>query len=609
MKQNPLTNGSDGVLHRSFPIEQSSISEDSRTVNLAFSSEEEYVRANGGEILDHNPESVLLDRMKDGAPVLVDHDPTDHVGVVEKVAIDNDKVGRAQVRFGRSKRATEIFEDIVDGIRRSVSVGYKVLETVTEREAIGDDPGSYRVTKWQPIEVSLVSIPADATVGVGRNTQLEETKVETEKEIEVKAEEVVETPVAEAPAPVPSINVDHEREVAIAAERKRVADISALGEKASHSELAQEFIKNGGTVADFNAAIVARIAEDKPVVKTENEVGLSDKETRSFSFVRAIRAMANPGDRAAQEAASFEREVSDAAQQRYGKEARGFMVPNEVLTRGDRQNTVDDADLVAEDHLGGSFIELLRNKLVVNSMGIRHLSGLRGDIDIPSQESSTTAYWVAEDAAPTASVAGFGSRKASPKTVAAYTDMSRRIMIQSDPSIEALVRTDLAFTMAAAVDKAAIEGDGTSNSPVGVANTPGISTLSSASITWGDMIDMQTALSSDNADLGALAYLMNPIEAGTAKQTVRADGEGLMLMAINPTSIAGYPAYVTNQITAGTWIFGNWADLIMCSWSGLDLMVDPYSLSTTGAVRTTAFHDVDFVVRHPESFCLATATV
>lgn len=605
MQQNPLTEKGDGVLHRSFPIEQTSISEESRTVNLAFSSEEEYVRANGGEILDHNPESVLLDRMMDGAPVLVDHDPTDHVGVVEKVAIDNDKVGRAQVRFGRSARATEIFEDIVDGIRRSVSVGYKVLETQVEREAIGDDPGSYRVTKWQPIEVSLVSIPADATVGVGRNTQHEDTKV-TEEKVEVKAEEVVEAPKVEA-APIPSIDVDHEREVAIAAERKRVADISALGEKASHTELAQEFIKNGGTVADFNAAIVARIAEDKPVVKTENEVGLSDKESRSFSFVRAIRAMANPGDRAAQEAASFEREVSDAAQQRYGKEARGFMVPNEVLTRATKQNTVDDADLVAEDHLGGSFIELLRNKLVVNSMGIRHLSGLRGDIDIPSQESSTTAYWVAEDAAPTASVAGFGSRKASPKTVAAYTDMSRRIMIQSDPSIEALVRSDLAFTMAAAVDKAAIEGDGLSNSPVGVANTTGISTMAGAAITWGDFIDMQTALSSENADLGSLAYLMNPIEAGTAKQTVRADGEGLMLMAINPTSVAGYPAYVTNQITAGTWIFGNWADLIMCSWSGLDLMVDPYSLSTTGAVRTTAFHDVDFVVRHPESFCLATS--
>ena len=604
MKQNRQTSD---VLHRSFPIEQSKIDEEARIVNLAFSSEAEYARSNGGEILDHSPESVLLDRMNDGAPVLVDHDAADHVGVVEKVTIDDDKIGRATVRFGRSKRATEIFNDIVDGIRRSVSVGYKVLETAVERSAEGDDPGAYRVTKWQPIEVSLVSIPADATVGVGRNETITEEIKMTEEAVEVKAEEVVESTPEVVTAPAPKVDVDHERAQAVELERKRVADIANLGEKAGHRELAQEFMKTGGSVMELNAAIVARLTEDTPVVKENVEVGLSDKEVKSFSFIKAIRAMANPGDQSAQKAAGFEREVSEAAQKRYGKEARGFMVPNEVLTRADeRQNTTADADLVAEDHLGGSFIELLRNRLVVNQMGIKHLSGLRGDIDIPTQESSTSAYWVAEDAAPTSSVAGFGSKKASPKTVAAYVDMSRRIMIQSDPSIEALVRSDLAYTMAAAVDKAAISGDGTGNSPVGVMSTVGISKIPSATIAWGDLIDQQSALSSDNALDGSLAYLMNPVDAGTAKQTVKATGESLMLMSVNPSAIAGYPAYITNQIDSGSWIFGDWSQLIMCSWSGLDLMVDPYSLSTSGAVRTTAFHDLDFIVRHVESFCLAT---
>jgi HK97 family phage major capsid protein len=606
MQLNPLTEKSDGVLHRSFPIEQSSISEESRTVNLAFSSEEEYARADGGEILDHNPESVLLDRMADGAPVLVDHDPTDHVGVVEKAVIDGDKVGRAQVRFGKSKRATEIFTDIVDGIRRSVSVGYKVMETQVERSAEGDDPGAYRVTRWQPIEVSLVSIPADSTVGVGRSTQIEETKV-TEDKVEVKAEEVVvETPEVEA-KPVPSIDVDHERELAVSAERKRVADIADLGDKAGHKELAQEFIKQGGSVADLNAAIVSRLAEDSPVIEAK-EVGLTQTEARSFSFLKAIRAMANPGDRKAQADAAFEREVSDAAAKAYGKEARGFMVPNETLhIRADeRQNTVDDAALVAEDHLGGSFIEILRNRLVVSQMGIQRLSGLRGDIDIPTQESSVQAYWVGEDAAPTNSEATFGSKKASPKTVAAYVDMTRRILIQSDPSIEALIRADLAYVMAQAVDSAAISGDGTSNAPIGVMSTAGISKIPSATISWGDLIDMQSALDSDNALNGSLSYLLNPVEAGTAKQTAKATGEAIMLMTVNPGSIAGYPAHVSNQIEAGSWLFGDWSQLIMCEWSGLDLMVDPYSLSTSGGVRTTAFHDLDFVVRHAESFCLAT---
>ena len=172
--QNRLIKESGETFHRSFPIEADSISEESRTVNLAFSSEAEYLRSNGNEILDHSPESVVLDRMKDGAPVLVDHDPADHVGVVEKVSIDSDRIGRAQVRFGRSARASEIFQDIVDGIRRLVSVGYKVLETKSERDQMGDDPGAYRVVKWQPFEVSLVSIPADHSVGIGRNLETEE---------------------------------------------------------------------------------------------------------------------------------------------------------------------------------------------------------------------------------------------------------------------------------------------------------------------------------------------------------------------------------------------------------------------------------------------------
>lgn len=610
MPQNPLTRVEGGVERRSFPIEQSSISEETRTVNLAFSSEEEYARSNGGEILDHNPESVVLDRMNDGAPVLVDHDPADHVGVVEKVAIDNDKVGRAQVRFGRSARATEIFQDIVDGIRRSVSVGYKVLETQVERNAEGDDAGAYRVTKWEPIEVSLVSIPADATVGVGRNESLDkEIKMEDVKE-EVKAEEVVEAAPEVVAEPAPQIDVDHERAKAVELERKRVADLSELGEKAGHKDLAQEFIKTGKSVSELNAEIVNRMTEDKPVVETQKELGLTQKEARSFSFVKAIRAMANPGDRRAQEEASYERELSDAASKAYGKEARGFMVPNETLNirAGRDQNTVDDADLVAEDHLGGSFIELLRNNLVVNQLGVRRLSGLRGDIDIPSQEGPTTAYWVGEGDAPATSNATFGSRKATPHTVAAYTDMTRRIIIQSDPSIEALVRSDLAFVMAQAIDKAALEGDSTAdvNSPLGVAKTVGINTIAGASMDWATLIDMQTALDSDNALHGSLSYVVNPVEAGVAKQTPKAAGEAVMLMTVNPNTVAGYPAYITNNLTAGSFIFGDWSDMIMCEWSGLDLMVDPYSLSTSGGVRTTAFWDVDFIVRHPESFCLAT---
>ena len=123
-----------------------------RTVELAFSSEIEVERWYGIEILDHSPESVRLDRLRDGGALLVDHDWTDQVGVVESVSIDADRRGRAVVRFGRSARADEIFQDIVDGIRKHVSVGYRVLAAKLQ-ETREEWQDVYRITEWEPFEI------------------------------------------------------------------------------------------------------------------------------------------------------------------------------------------------------------------------------------------------------------------------------------------------------------------------------------------------------------------------------------------------------------------------------------------------------------------------
>lgn len=138
-----------------------------RTVELAFSSEAEVERSFGIEILDHSPSSVRLDRLRAGAALLVGHDRDDQVGVVESVSIDVDRRGRAVVRFGNSQRADEIFQDVKDGIRRLISFGYTVHNAV--REGTRDGADVFRVTDWEPFEISIVSIPADVTVGIGRN--------------------------------------------------------------------------------------------------------------------------------------------------------------------------------------------------------------------------------------------------------------------------------------------------------------------------------------------------------------------------------------------------------------------------------------------------------
>ena len=140
------------------------VDEDKRTVRIAVSSEEPVERSFGNEILDHDERSIDLSFAKSGRmPLLLDHDPRQQIGVVEDVTLDGSaRRLRATVRFGRNGLAKEVFDDVVDGIRSNISVGYHVNDM--ERQ----DAESYRVKSWLPMEVSVVSIPADRTVGVGR---------------------------------------------------------------------------------------------------------------------------------------------------------------------------------------------------------------------------------------------------------------------------------------------------------------------------------------------------------------------------------------------------------------------------------------------------------
>lgn len=157
---------------RSAVLDARGVDMDGRTVELAFSSEAPVERGYGIEILDHSQGAMQMEFINSGrAPLLVDHDPTDVVGVVEQVAMGADRMARARVRFGRSARAQEILQDVADGIRTNVSVGYVVDEWMVQKGDRGK-ADTYRAVRWTPLEISSVSIPADARVGVGRSFEI-----------------------------------------------------------------------------------------------------------------------------------------------------------------------------------------------------------------------------------------------------------------------------------------------------------------------------------------------------------------------------------------------------------------------------------------------------
>lgn len=603
---------------RAIQIDRAAVREEDRTVSLAFSSEAPYQRWWGIEILDHSPRSVRLERLASGAPLLIDHDNSvrSQIGVIESVEIGADRVGRAVVRFGHGALAEEVFRNVQDGIVRNVSVGYVIHEAklIETNQDTGID--TYRVTDWEPLEVSIVSVPADPSVGIGRAAEAgEDIQI-----IESKGEFIMTEHITEAkPAEVDAKRI---AEAALAdyraAEQKRVAEIIAIGEQFARyglDKLAAEAVRDGTSVDEFRAKALEKISN---APKPTADIGMTDKEARQYSFVRAINALANPGDRKAQEAAAFERECSDAVAAKLGRAAQGLFVPFEVQTRDLTVGTATDGGYtVAPNLLAANFIELLRNKLAVAGMGAQMLTGLVGNIAIPRQTGGATAYWVAESGAPIESQAAFDQVAMSPKTVGAFSDISRKLLLQSSIDIEGFVRNDLATVLALAIDLAAISGSGAGNEPLGILNTTGIGDVAGgangAAPTWAHIVELETGVAVANADVGSMGYLTNAKVRGKLKSTEKFAGSGQTVWADGDAPLNGYRAGVSNQVpsnlTKGTStgvcsaiIFGNWADLIIGQWGSLDLMVDPYTGSTSGTVRVVALQDVDIAVRHPVSF-------
>lgn len=361
-------------------------------------------------------------------------------------------------------------------------------------------------------------------------------------------------------------------------------------------------------------------------LRPEPAIGMSRQERQRYSLVRAINAAMRNDWRGAE----LEAEASRAVEQRLGRPAQGFFVPYDYLG-GDGQESVqvrsgrgfqyapaggptgvglERRDLtagtdaaggytVATELLASSFIDMLRNAMMTQRAGARILSGLVGDVAIPRQTGGATAYWVAESGAPTESTHAFDQVSLIPKTVGAYSDISRKLLLQSSVDIEALVRQDLATVLALELDRAALHGSGSSNQPTGIAATSGIGSVAGGTNglapTYAHLIALETEVAQDNADIGRVAYMTNTKVRGKLKSTVVGTDQR-MVWSDGASPMNGYPAWITNQVSSALTkgsssgvcsaiFFGNWGDLLIGMWGGLDILVDPYTASTTGTVR------------------------
>jgi len=566
---------------------------DERTIEFPFSSEYPVARYFGNEVLSHEMEAANLERLNDGAPLLFNHDPDRIIGVVERAWINGEKKrGYVNVRFSRNKQAQEVLADVRDGILRGVSFGYSI-DKMEERE------NDFVATRWSPFEVSVVSIPADPTVGVGRS--LDDSETEQAAPAASPANTMTEPVMDNTP------DLEVIRSEAVEAERNRATTISQIGERHKLPELARELIDGGKSIDEARAAFLEKIGKQPVEHRIDaNDVGLSDKETRRFSFVRALNYLANQGDAQARREAEFEIEVGKAAAQKYERSSNGIVVPNEVLRRDLVVGTPSAGGNLVEDQLlAGSFIDLLRNRLALAQAGVTMLTGLQGNISIPRQTSASTAYWVGENSSPTESQQAIDQVNMTPKTVGAFVDYSRRLLLQSSIDVEGMIRNDLTRVIALEIDRVGVYGTGSSNQPQGLTLTTGIgSGVSLTSYgTFDEYIAMETEVAAANADAGSLRYIINASARGALKSTEKASNTAQFVFENN--EINGYPVIVSNQLQGNDALFGDFSMMVMGMWSGLDLTVDPFAGATAGTVRVIALQDIDLAVKQPASFSFA----
>lgn len=604
-------------LQRAFSVERRTVDEAARTATLAFASETPYERFWGVEILDVTAPSMRLGRLKTGANLLVDHDQRDVVGVVESVTIGADRVARAVVRFGRSARAEEVWRDVVDGIRRNVSVGYMIhkaqlIETVEGVE-------TYRVTDWEPFEVSLVSVPADASVGVGRSLEtvtVEVTVTSSEEDEEDPAVEAAEDAGETAEPSVPATEAADRSttpsrttmQVDTPEQRNHAAEISKLAASIQGAgELALKSIQAGHTVEQFQAELLRTMA-NKPVPTAE--VGLTNKEAKQYSIVRAIRALVDRD----WSHAGFERECNQAILKRSGLSDApngGFYVPYEVQKRDLTAGTPSQGGfLVATDNLAGSFIDLLRNRTVVGQLGATMLSGLQGNVTIPRQTSSNTAMWLTNEGTQiTETNAAFGQVALSPKHVGAYQEISRQLLMQSSPAVDMLVMNDLARVVAIAIDLAALEGSGASGQPTGISQTAGIGSVTGTSLDYADILEFQTDVAGGNALAESCAYVTTPAVAAllAGRQRFASTDTPLWEGNLLDGRVSGFRAVSTLQLTAASMIFGDFSQVIIGDWGMLEIAMNPYANFQAAITGIRAIQTVDVGIRYAAAFSRATS--
>lgn len=558
------------LINREFEINSESMSEDF-ILDFAVASNLPIKMSYGTEVLVIGEENIKLERLKSAGNIVFSHDKEEILGKVLDAYIA-DGLLRVKARFSEH---SEHFGMIKDGTLTSVSVGY----LVHRYEKKGD---ILYAMEWEPIEVSMVAIPADISVGIGRSLDTNEIKV--------------------TPTTVEDTTVERKLNIKITKEEiKMELNYRQIGAQYGLNESDILFAERSAlTETQFQNLIIEKL-QNKAVATRQADVELNEKEVEQYSLARAILAF----DPKSGVKAGFESEVSEQMARTLGKSTNGLFIPQQVLERDMSAGGTNLGKDFVQSINPGMFVNYAFNTTLANKLGVNFITGLRENLQIPKITGATTFAWYSENGEITQADPATGQITLQAKRGGASFNFSNMLLKQSNPSVETYLVGHIRDSVAVGIDSAVFNGSGANGQPSGILTSVTTNTVTGTSFSHAKSLDFPAKIATANRLSGKLAYVTNPTVGALLKSREKASGYPSYLIT-DDNKMAGYNVFESNQIGASTLLFGDFGMVVVGQWGGIELIINPYSHAKSGLVEITAQAMLDVAVLDEKAFCKST---
>ena len=586
------------------------------------------------EVLVISEDSVDFSRLNSGAcAFLRDHDPEKVLGVIVKAWIDGNKV-KCKVKFSDREDVQEVVRDIQAGILTCTSVGYTIDKYHFSTE---NGKKTMYADRFMIYEGSLVGIPADISVGFNRSLDREEHEMQCngpKEKPEEQKEKAEETPDGQKPA-CPGQNgspCDGTEEKACGEQEKQPCEgecakgpcegteekacgepekescegecakgpceeqeeIRSLGDLMECPELAEDFIREKRSYADFKVAVKEQKAKLN-VKDTKKMNGNNNKFSLRKALLNAVGRMSD-------EEASLERGVIEENKRKYGITDADIVVTKAQLRAFDGTEALNQTT-----YKPGMYAPVLRAPVTKDAVGTRKVAVAGQSISFSVATSGLNAGYVDINGEIPSATMDFTLKTMTPKKYGCFVDVSYQSLLQDDPSAEAVIMEDIGKALAQTADYAFFNGLSGSNQPVGLLNTAGVNTVTlSGAPTLSTALAFEKKIRESCDYSGDLKWVF-----GTdayykwAATPYSAQEQNKMLLDTDTRKCIGYDAFIDHNIPASAVILGNFGEALEANFDGISIRVvtEDKDLSRKQAIEIQAFAANDYVFRRPKSFC------